>query len=200
MFRRSIFVLLLFAALPCLSQQGPGGECTPAGVWYGGSVTAYQMTVFPTMPAGTYMVLFDGMYKAAPITSKVTGTITKKGTGWEGSMLTLIGDASFVDQLPGMNGKMPDLLAGWFKIEMLDCNTIRNTMPFLGMYFAPGIWEQGSPWAGVNWVASPDAKVPFITPPDQDMIPILTLGGDKPIVETYRRLGTAINPVLLHQE
>ena len=28
---------------------------------------------------------------------------------------------------------LPDVIAGWFSLEMVGCNTIRNTMPFLGL-------------------------------------------------------------------
>ena len=43
-------------------------------------------------------------------------------------------------------------------------------------------------------------RKPLVSPPDVDMIPVLTLGETKPIVETYRRLGTTIDPALLHHE
>jgi hypothetical protein len=51
--------------------------------------------------------------------------------------------------------------------------------------FGKGIWEPGTPWSGVNWVA--DAKVSRLGTPDVDLIPILTCD-TKPIVETYHRL------------
>ncbi|MGE5053216.1 MAG: hypothetical protein ACM3WP_03550 [Acidobacteriota bacterium] len=98
-------------------------------------------------------------------------------------------------------GKLPDMLVGWFSMELVDCNTVKNTIPFFGAYFgAPGpygmgIWEPGTPTSGVNWIAG--GKVPLLDAPDVDMIPILT-GGNTPIIETYHRLPSAIKPALLH--
>ena len=98
------------------------------------------------------------------------------------------------NQPPGPNYKMPDIIVGWNSMRLLDCNTIKNTIPFLGMYFGAGIWKPGTPWTGINWLRG---KVPLLDPPDVDMIPVLT-GDVKPIVETYHRVSTTINPYLLH--
>lgn len=211
---RRLFALVIFAcAVPCLSQTGPATECTPAGTWYGGSVTAYQLTIVPVAPAGHYSFIFQGMYKEpAPyvITAHPTGEIVKNGRLFEGPMLSLAADSSVADN-PGTAAKMPDLLAGWVSMEMVDCNTIRNTIPFFGLYFAsptqlppelfppfgvntPGIWLPGTPWTGVNWI---NGKVPFVDAPDVDMIIALTLD-TRPIVETYHRLPATVNPALLH--
>lgn len=198
---RFSLLLALFAALPCIAQQGVGNRCTPAGTWYGGSVVAYHMTIVPTVPAGHYTIYFQGMYKASAITSVVTGSLVKRGDVYEGNMLSLTGDNSFVDQPPGTNGKMPDLNVGWLSIKMLDCNTLLNTIPFFGVYLGPpspfgkGIWEPGTPVSGVKWVG--DGKVPLLDAPDIDLIPVLT-GDTKPIVETYHRLWQTVNPSLLH--
>ncbi len=204
MLRRVLVLLVLLAAMPCLAQEGMGNGCTLAGTWYGGSVVAYQLTIVPSVPAGHYSIFAQGMYKATAITATVTGEVVKKGNAYEGSMLSLIGDDSFVNLPPGANGKMPDLNVGWQSIVMLDCNTIKNTIPFFGTYFGPpsppspfgkGIWEPGTPWSGVNWIAG--GKVPLLDAPDVDLIPILT-GDTKPIVETYHRLLQTVNPALLH--
>lgn len=209
--RRYGLVCLLLAAVSGFAQQGPGNECTLAGTWYGGSVVAYQLTIVPSTPAGHYTFFFQGMYKAPPptaIDAHPTGEIVKKGNVYEGPMLVLHGDSTFVDLPPAANGKMPDLDAGWVSMEMLDCNTIKNTIPFLGTYFGPptqipplgvdtpGIWLPGNPGMGVNWIAG--GKVPLLDAPDLDMILLLT-GDVKPIVETYHRLPKTVNPALLHQ-
>ncbi len=195
MLRRVLVLLVLLAPVPCLAQQGVGNGCTLAGTWYGGSVVAYQLTIVPSVPAGHYSIFAQGVYKAAAITTTVTGEVVKKDNAYEGSILSLIGDESFVNLPPGANGKMPDLEVAWQSIEMLDCNTIKNTIPFFGTYFGPPIWEPGTPWSGVNWIAG--GKVPLLDAPDVDLIPILT-GDTKPIVETYHRLLQTVNPALLH--
>jgi len=186
------------AALPCLAQNGMGDNCTLAGTWYGGSVVAYQMTITPTTPAGHYIIMAEPMYvnPQAPLASKFTGQLVKRANVYEGSMLSLSGDKSFIDLPPGTNSKMPDLEVGWSSMKLVDCNTIQNTIPFFGVYFGAGIWQPGTPWTGVQWTAS--GKVPLRDAPDVDLIPILT-GDVKPIFETYHRLTTTINPNFLHQ-
>lgn len=196
MFRRSLIFVLLAVSLPCLAQQGPGTECTPAGVWYGGSVTAYQLNIVPSVPAGHYTFIFQGIYKEpepTAIAAHPAGQLVKHDNRFEGPLLSLSGDSSFVDQSPGANGKMPDLVVAWVSIEMPDCDTLKNTIPFFGMYFGAGIWQPG--FTGATWV--PGSKVPLVDSPDVDLLNELTFGF--PIVEIYHRLPKAVNPALLHQ-
>lgn len=210
MFRRLVFISMLLAAMGCLAQQGSGNACTPAGTWYGGSVVGYQLTIVPSTPTGHYAFFFQGMYKMPPptaIDAHPTGQLVKNGKRYEGNMLVLHGDSTFVDLPPAVNGKMPDVDAGWISMELLDCNTLKNTISFLGTYFGPptqipplgvdtpGIWLPGNPAEGVNWIAG--GKVPLLDPPDIDMILLLT-GDVKPIIETYHRLPQTVNPALLH--
>ena len=188
-----LVVFLVVAALPCLAQYGSViNNCTIEGTWYGGSTVAYQLTVIPSTPAGHYSFIFDPMYvdPQVPMAAKVTGELVKHGDVYEGSMFLLGGG----NQPPGPNYKMPDIIVGWNSMRLLDCNTIKNTIPFFGMYFGAGIWQPGTPWTGINWLRG---KVPLLDPPDVDMIPVLT-GDVKPIVETYHRVSTTINPYLLH--
>lgn len=191
MLRRCLLVFVFLFAVSCFAQQGMGNDCTLAGTWYGGSVTAYQLTVFPSTPAGHYTIMFQGIYKAAPINSVITGEVAKNGKVYEGSMLSLVGDDSFVTQPPATQGHMPDLEVGWVSMEMTDCNTIKNTIPFFGTYFGAGIWTPGAP----NWVAN--GKNPMIDEPDLDLLNIIS--GGAPIVETYHRLPNKVNPALLHK-
>ena len=201
MLRRCFLVFILLFAVSTLAQQGMGNDCTPAGTWYGGSVVAYQLTVAPSAPAGHYTFIFQGIYTPPPpttIAAFVSGEMVKKGNVYEGSMLSLGGDNAFLNPNPAAIGKMPDLEVGWVSMEMVDCNTIKNVIPFFGIYFGPfglfdtgpgpGIWQPGSPGSpffGVNWTSG--GKVPLVNEPDVDLIPILT-GDTKPIVETYHRL------------
>jgi hypothetical protein len=183
-----VTVLLLTFATSAFAQQGKGNECTPAGVWYGGSVVAYHMTVIPAGPAGHYTVFAEGMYKDGVMTTAYWGTFTKKNHKYEGSLMQLYtADPDFLNMPP--IGKMPDIRAGWSSMEMLDCNTIKNTLPFFGLYFASNIWQPGVLW-------NLHGKIPMEDVPDVDLLDVLNAG--KPIVETYHRLSTEVNPALLH--
>jgi hypothetical protein len=118
----------------------------------------------------------------------------KNGKVYEGPTMSL------TTQDPAYSGPppfptLPDLAVGWMSVEMVDCNTIKSTMPFLGVYSGASIWQPGTPWTGINWM--PNAKTPLVDPPDVDLIPVLT-GDVKPIVETYRRLPQTVKPALLH--
>lgn len=188
MFTRVLAAVALVLLTPAPgAAQGAGTACTPAGVWYGGSVVAYQMTITPAAHAGQYMVMFEGMCTNSVKTTSITGLLTKKGKKLEGNMLALTtSDPIFLTPPP--YPQMPDLLVGRVSLEMEGCNTIKNTIPFFGLYFAAGIWEPGVVWK--------DLKVPLIDPPDVDMLDVLA--GGHPIVETYRRLPTSVNPALLH--
>jgi hypothetical protein len=195
MLRPVVVLLVLLAAVPCLADDDRDNGCTLTGTWYGGSVVAYHMTVSPAGAAGQYMVTFQGMYKASVLNTMYAGTLVKKGKVYQGSFMALeTGDPDFLKPPP--IGKLPDIVAGWSFIEFIDCNTIRNTIGVYGVYLGLYTWEPGTPWTGVKWL--PNAKVPLSSPPDVDLIPILT-GGTKPIVETYRRLPQTVNPALLHR-
>lgn len=187
--------LILMAALPCVAQQGEGNDCTPAGTWYGGSVVAYFMTITPAGPAGHYAVTAQGMYKNSVLNTSYAGTIVKNGKKYEGPTMSLsTQDPSFLGLPPYTT--LPDLSVGWVITEMMDCNTLQSTIPFLGLYSAASIWQPGTPWSGINWLAK--GKVPLDSPPDIDLIPVLT-GDIKPIVETYHRVPETVNPELLHK-
>ncbi len=191
---QALGLLVLLAALPCLAQQGEGNECTPEGTWYGGGVVAYFMTITPAGPAGHYAVTGQPMYKNAVMSTGYAGTMVKNGTKSEGPLMNLTTQDPAYSGLPPF-ANLPDLSVGWASMEMVDCNTIKNTIPFFGIYFGAGIWQPGTPWTGINWL--PNAKIPLVSPPDVDLIPILT-GDTKSIVETYRRLPETVNTALLH--
>lgn len=191
-FMMIIFVMAFSAS--AVAQQGKGNECSPAGVWYGGSAVSYLMTITPAGPAGHYTVVFEGAYKNAVLNTTFSMTLHSERNKYVGSGLQLTTqDPAFLNPPPLQT--MPDLVAGWFSMELINCNTIRNTIPFLGYYFGGGIWQPGSETSGVNWISS--GKAPLIDPPDMDLIPILT-GGNTPILETYHRLPMKVSPALLH--
>ena len=187
-------VLLVIVVSSAFAQQGKGNECTPAGVWYGGSVVAYTLTITESGPAGHYTTYGEGMYKTSILATGYSATVEKKGRKYEGAGMALqTSNPEYLNAPPFQT--LPDLAAAWFSIEMVDCDTIKNTIPFFGVYFGAGLWQPGSPWSGIGWLTN--GKVPFVDAPDLDMIPILT-GDTKPIVETYHRVPSKVNPALLH--
>jgi hypothetical protein len=164
--------------------------CDLSGTWYGGSIVGYQMTITPSVQMDHYIALGEGMYKNSVMNTSYTGELVKRGKLYEGPLMQLTtSDPDFLNWPPPP--KMPDIVAAWSSLEMVDCNTIRNTIPFFGMYFAANIWQPG-----VVWVAQ--GKVPLIDAPDADLLD--ALAGGKPIVETYHRLPKAVNPILLHHD
>ena len=176
------------------AQQGKGSLCAPTGVWYGGSVVGYRITITPAGPAGHFTVLTEAMYKNTVMSTMWTGQIAKAGKIYEGSMSALnTQDPQYLNPPPFT--ALPDIAAGWFTFELKDCNTLKSTIPFLGLYYGAGIWQPGTPWTGISWLSN--AKVPLIDPPDMDLIPFLT-GDTKPIVESYHRVLNTVNPALLH--
>jgi hypothetical protein len=183
-----IFFLLPSSSLLSQEVKHGGPTCDLTGAWYGGSVVAYQMTIIPA-PGESHVIVFaEGMYKNSVMNTVFTGEFAKKGNRYEGSLIQMTTpDPDFLNPPP--IGKMPDTAAVWGSMEMLDCNTIKNTIPFFGIYLAANIWQPG-----IVWVAQ--GKVPLIDPPDVDLLDILA--GGKPIVETYHRLSPAVNPALLH--
>lgn len=191
----ALLVIALFSLVSFSSaQHGRGNDCTLAGVWYGGSVVAYRLTITPAGPAGHYSVITEAMYKNSVLSTNWTGEVTKKGRRYEGSMSALsTQDPAYAGPPPFAN--LPDIAAGWFTFELMDCNTMKSVIPFLGLYYGAGIWKPGTPWTGIDW--APNGKVPMIDTPDMDIIPFLT-GDTKPIVETYHRVAQTVNPALLH--
>lgn len=183
-----------------LAQERKTHQCSPAGVWYGGSVVAYRMTIIPTEDPGRFIGLAEGMYKNSIMNTSFAGEFTRKGNRYEGTSMSLTTqDPEYLNPPPF--SKLPDMAIGWMSMRMLDCNTLQNTIPMYGLYFGPpatpgsGFWQPGTPWTGIDWITN--GKRILIDPPDVDLIPILT-GDTKPIVETYHRVPGYINPVLLH--
>ncbi len=167
----AIGAIVLMLSIAAVAQQGKGTPCTPAGVWYGGSVVAYRMTITPMGPAGHYRVFTEGMYKNAVMTTMWSGQIEKHGKLYEGTISALnTQDLAYNGPPPFAN--LPDIAAGWFTFELLNA------------------------WTGIHWL--PNAKVPMHDVPDVDLIPVLT-GDLKPIIETYRRVSPTVNPSLLHK-
>ncbi len=181
-------LLLCEAALPLSAQKPRREDCGPAGSWYGGSVVAYQFTIYQTGRPDHFTTIAEGMYRQGVLNTVYTGSLVKKGDRYEGPLIQLVTtDSVFVKQMPP--GKMPDINAGWGIVEMVDCNTLRNTIPFFGSYTGAGIWAPN------EWKAG--GKVPLVDPPDVDLLNVLN--GGKPVVETYHRLPTTVNPALLHK-
>jgi hypothetical protein len=188
--RLVLLVGLLLASSQLLSQEGKGRHgCNLSGTWYGGSVVAYHMTIIPSSPAGHYIVFAEGMYKNSVMNTTYTGKVEKKGELYVGPLMQLAtSDPDFLNPPP--IGKMPDLNVVWSEMEMVDCNTIKNTIPFFGYYFASNLWQPGIVW-------NMNGKVPLFDVPDVDLLDVLT--GGAPILETYHRIAESVNPKLLHK-
>jgi hypothetical protein len=128
------------------------------------------------------------MYKSSVMNTAYTGEVTVKRHRYEGPLMQLsTSDPSFLNPPP--IGQMPDITAAWSSMEQVDCNTIKNTIPFFGIYFASNIWQPGVVW-------QTPGKVPFLDAPDVDLLDVLA--GGVPVVETYRRVSRTVNPALLH--
>ncbi len=184
-------VMIVISVATSSAQVGKGNECTPAGLWYGGGATPYKLTVTQTGPAGHYQAVFEPMYKNVVLNSTYTSLLEKKGDKYEGAGVILVSqNPNFVLQFPPP--ETPDIVVGWFSVELVDCNTIKNTIPFLGYYFGPPIWQLAV--GGVTWVSP--SKVPLLDPPDIDLL-VMTNGG-APEIESYRRIATKVNSALLH--
>ncbi len=185
-------VLLLLSSAPLLAQADAPRSCDITGTWYGGSVVAYQMTIVPAAGPGHYTVLFQGMYKNSVMNTAFTGELVRKRNRYEGPLMQLTtANPAFLNPPP--IGELPDIIAGWTAMELVDCDTIRNTIPFFGLYAGAGIWQPSG--AGVGWIEPP--RTPLLQPPDVDLLDILS--GGVPIVESYRRLPKRVNPALLHE-
>lgn len=189
-----IVIVMLVPALVCLAQQGVANDCTPAGVWYGGSVVGYHMTITQSGPATHYSIMAQGMYKNSVMNTAYTGELNKVGNHYEGAMMALsTQDPDFMNPPP--IGKLADITAGWSIMEMVDCNTLKNTIPFFGLYVGAFIWQPaaGPSTGGIQWL---NGKTPLLDAPDLDLVDFLA--GGKPIIETYHRLPKTVNRSLFH--
>lgn len=189
-----ILTVVLLAAVTSMAQQGVANDCTPAGVWYGGSVVGYQMTITQTGPAGHYSITAQGMYKNSVMNTTYAGEVNKIGNHYEGGMMALMTqDPDFLNPPP--IGKLADITAGWSIMEMVDCNTLKNTIPMFGLYVGAFIWQPavGPSTGGIQWL---NGKTPLLDRPDLDLVDVLA--GGNPIIETYHRLPKAPNRTLFH--
>ena len=135
------------------------------------------------------------MYKTAVMTTTYTGTMSKNRDKYEGTWMSLMTqDPAYGGPPP--YGNLPDVMAGMSPMELVDCNTIKHTVPFMGLYLGPLMWAPGTPWTGIDWKTGATVPKPLGTAPNVDMLLILT-GDTKPVVETYRRLPSMVNPDLL---
>ncbi len=166
---RGILLALVVGIAPgaLSAQRARARDCSPAGVWYGGSVVAYQLTITATGRPGHFSTLAQGMFRNAVMNTAYTGELLRKGDRYEGPLMQLTtADTAFMQPPP--TGKMPDINAGWGIVEMIDCNTIRNTIPFFGTYAGAGIWQPGVVWTS-------GGKVPLVDPPDVDLLNVLNV-------------------------
>lgn len=169
-----LFVLL---SVSCVAQ-GYGKVCDITGTWLGGGDPAspsYQFTITP-VAAGRYSTFAQSVIDPGVRATDYTGELRKTGaTTYMQSALSLWEitpeAAEFYYDTFGIvvdDLSKPEVDAVYGTLEMIDCDTIQNTITWFGIY-----------------VPMEEGKSAFVTEPDFD---IITLIGE-PIVETYHRAG-----------
>ena len=143
--------------------QGPN-NCSPVGTWYGGSDVKYVLTITPA--AGERFSV-----KAEVVLDMATIGVLG-WTSWSGEF-GKVSAGSYVGQYISMytsSSEVPpppsayelDAVRGWMRF--IDCNNIKITYDFYGLYF------------DLN-------KIPYVDPPDLSVDP-------SGILETYHRMPT----------
>jgi hypothetical protein len=168
-----VIVSVLLAAPPAIAQEtkgGPGGHCTLAGTWIGGSDAKYQSTFIPITP-WRYFSEGQGTYLPPPpnvVASTWTGDVVWQGPqGWR---VRLVQTASTSGAL---FPDTADLSVGAVEgtIELVDCNTFVATYHFFEIYFWDSLYGAGA------------TKELFVNAGDVPAPPT-------PIVETFQRAPT----------
>jgi hypothetical protein len=161
-FLKVVFCLLV---LSICSYAQFDGFCTPAGIWYGGSDYKYILTITPTAP-NVFAIRSEGVYDQAAF--GYHGWTSLSGNLVQVKYRTYISQSIAIyttspDMVPSPDTLELDVVHS--KIELTDCDTLKNTIDLFGAYFDL-------------------SKTPFVDPPDLSYIP----PGQTTIVETYRRM------------
>ncbi len=167
--------LLLGVSAAVAEPTRAQGPCDFTGVWYGGSnpYIAWQLDVGRTAD-GQYSVSFHQALKWADFgaysTTGFAGRIGKLGHHYQAygmGMYRLTEEAA--DSL-GVDPGLPEMDVVSGRVELLACDTLKFTWNVYYVYY--------------NFDAVAGDKIPFVTPPDLDIIALI--GG--PLEETYHRL------------
>ena len=183
--------IALFVASPALAGDPRSAACDLTGSWYGGSDagTPYLATFGPS-GSGPYSPFGPERYTAEfKLGADVVPLGIASWTGWFGEGLrtgrrrfeTFI--IAFFVLTPeaaaewGLDGTLPELQAVHAVHELSeDCSTMTVTIDRYDDILA----------------FDSTTMVPFLTPPDYEWI---SEGGGEPLLETYRRMPTALAPL-----
>ena len=170
-----VIVFVLVTAPPAIAQEakgGPGGSCTLAGTWIGGSDAAkYQSTFVPIAPWRYYA---EGRATYLPsstgnaVSTTWTGDVVWRGPdGWQ---IRLVQTSSLTGDLFPNTG---DLTIGAVEgtVELDGCNAMISTYHFFEIY----LWD--------SIYGDTPTKELFEDPGDVPAPPV-------PIVETFNRVPT----------
>jgi hypothetical protein len=160
----SAFILVTaLMAVPSVAQ-GFGDECNPVGTWFGGSDSSSSKYLLNIQagPAGRYTVTYHLGFipiPAIPRISSYVGEMVKTNNKFVVYSLAL---ANFSPVPALLGGPPPNIFAVRAQMEFEECNTLKSTIDFIGVY---------------SW----GDKVPFLDLPDNSA----SLG-----TESYRRMPT----------
>jgi hypothetical protein len=180
--------IALVAAGSAIATPQPGaGGCSLIGTWYGGSGagTPY-LASFSPVDAGPYGVSAPERFAAEyRLAADLAPAGVASFTGWFGEAVRTgrrqfeVFVIAYINLTPeaaaqyGSDGSLPELMAVHSVVEMSeDCSVMTNTIDRYEDFL----------------MFDSFTMVPFVTPPD---IEYISLEG-QPIVETYRRMPTAL--------
>ena len=175
-------VLLVLSALAFAvpaGAQGLGSGCDISGTWFGGSEgqPPYQFTIWP-IGAGRYGAMAQPAIgvpaRADGAWTNWTGELVKKDRLFDSYMIQFWVSAPTAEAPDGVR----ELDAVHSRMQLIDCNTIKNTVDVYGVYV---------PY-------TPDV-VPFVDPFVFDIMAWLAAEfGMTEIEETYHRMPVGILP------
>ena len=180
-----VIAVLLAIGGTCFAQS-TGRACDPSGTWIGGGgpVPSYRLTV-TLQPSGRYSVEYQQLYSFSTADLGSPWFTTWQGEWHKLRANKYEGYAFFNNQitreiaviyadlgitLTEDDLAIPELDGIWEHVVMLDCNTLRGTIEWYGVY-----------------IPLTAGKIPFVTPPDGEIIQ--DFNGGAPMVETYHRVG-----------
>jgi hypothetical protein len=174
--KKSLFILLAIAAFVLSSMVFADSDrsCTHTGTWYGGSEPfKYQYTFIPTVPAGRFTAIADGVYSPAILTNPMNpGVLTELATTWTGEMMRKPGESAYEIRLIALASTYPiapppadppEIWAVKGDVMFEGCDAIVIEYDWFAIYE----WD----------------KVPFVDEPD-----VWLLSSGEKIIETIKRM------------
>jgi hypothetical protein len=130
--KASLFLAgMVLLACSCLAQ-GFGNDCTPAGVWYGGSDASakYILAITPGRAGHFNMTASQGFTSRLPHITPWVGELIKTAKGWEAVEIALTNN----DTTPPPAGANPDLRAVRETVKFDGCDKLLVTINFYALY------------------------------------------------------------------